>query len=151
MPRPIVLLGVLMLTILPVQAEVIFRDIDNQPRTLKDYRGKWLVANFWASWCPPCLKEIPELKDFQRNHAREAQVVGITFEEMELEPLKRFVARHGITYPVFQYHPDAEQAIGPVAGLPTTYVYDPKGQLAARLQGQITAAQLERIVRGEKP
>ncbi|MDX1654198.1 MAG: TlpA disulfide reductase family protein, partial [Candidatus Competibacteraceae bacterium] len=71
--------------------------LDGQPVKLSDYRGRWVVLNFWATWCPPCLEEMPELEAFHRSDS--AVVVGVNFETVDREVLADFVADLAISYP----------------------------------------------------
>ena len=76
-------------------------DVDGKPRSLSEFRGKWVIVNYWATWCPPCLDEIPDLVEFHEKHKdKDAVVLGINFEEAGREHLLEFVDQHFMTYPV---------------------------------------------------
>ena len=114
-------------------------DLEGKPHKLSDYRGKWVVVNYWATWCPPCLEEIPELEVFHANHQdKDAVVLGVNMEEIDLESLKAFVDDQFISYPIL---------LGRVTGLPTSYLVSPAGELAARQVGPITADAIESFIR----
>ena len=88
---------------------------------LSDYRGKWVVVNYWATWCPPCLTEIPELVDFHEDHKdKDAVVVGVNFENIGVNGLKQFVDEYFMNYPVLRTKPGPNSALGPIPGLPPT-------------------------------
>ena len=122
-------------------------DLDGQPVRAEDYRGKWLVLNYWATWCAPCRDEIPELVAFQNNHD-DVQVLGIAFEDAEVAKLKNFAADFAVNYPLLTldvYNPPAFAEEGGL-GLPTTIVYDPKGMRHDKHMGPIDEAGLQELV-----
>jgi thiol-disulfide isomerase/thioredoxin len=119
-------------------------DVDGKPRSLSEFRGKWVIVNYWATWCPPCLDEIPDLIEFHEKHKdKDAVVLGIDFEEADREHLLEFVDQHFMTYPVLSMDPVPLTPLGPVLGLPTTYIISPQGEPVARQEGPITGAAIE--------
>ena len=119
-------------------------DVDGKPRSLSEFRGKWVIVNYWATWCPPCLDEIPDLVEFHEKHKdKDAVVLGINFEEADRENLLEFVDQHFMTYPVLSMDPVPVTPLGPVLGLPTTYIISPQGERVARQEGPITGAAIE--------
>jgi thiol-disulfide isomerase/thioredoxin len=114
--------------------------------SLADRRGKWVVVNFWATWCTPCLKEIPELDAFDK--AREdVEVIGLAYEEIERPDMEAFLKEHAFSYPialvdVYKGLPDF-----PIPkGLPMTYVIAPDGKVAKQFLGPVGMPDLERLV-----
>jgi thiol-disulfide isomerase/thioredoxin len=119
-------------------------DVDGKPRSLSEFRGKWVIVNYWATWCPPCLDEIPDLVEFHEKHKdKDAVVLGINFEEADPERLQEFLDQHFMTYPVLSMDPVPVTPLGPVLGLPTTYIISPQGERVARQEGPITGAAIE--------
>ena len=124
-------------------------DLDGKEHSLSDYRGKWVLVNYWATWCPPCLEEIPELEVFHSNHKDvDAVVLGINLEEIELEPLRKFVEEQFISYPILRADPSGGNELGRVMGMPTSFLISPPGEVVARQVGTVTAEGLEEFIAG---
>jgi thiol-disulfide isomerase/thioredoxin len=113
---------------------------------LAELRGQWVVVNFWATWCPPCVKEIPELSDFDARRD-DARVIGLAFEEIEAAELSAFLEKHPAGYPIAHvdpYEPLADFA--PPRGLPMTYLIDPEGRVAKKFLGPVTGKDLDAAI-----
>lgn len=115
--------------------------LDGRPVRLADFRGQWVIVNFWASWCTPCLLEIPELESFHQAQRGRAVVVGVNFEDIAPHEIRPFVERLGVTFPIVlsagRQIPDFH-----LKGLPTTFMVSPKGMLADTRLGMVNAALL---------
>ncbi len=123
-----------------------FVDLNGDTVNFKDYRGKWVVVNYWATWCPPCREEIPELVLFHENHKDDnAVVVGFNMEKKPPRVLSRFVDENMMSYPVIPMT-DNMTLFGDVPGLPTTYLLDPNGKPVAMQVGQVTSDMLEEYI-----
>jgi thiol-disulfide isomerase/thioredoxin len=120
--------------------------LDGKPVSLSDYRGKWVVVNYWATWCPPCLEEIPDLVDLHEANSERLVVLGVNYEEVNEEYLREFVESHMMSYPVMRMEPLPVTPLGPVLGLPTTYIISPEGERAARQEGPVTRAAIEQYI-----
>lgn len=127
-----------------------FVDLDGNVTTLKDYRGKWVIVNLWATWCPPCLVEIPDLVMFHETHKdQDAIVLGVNYEAIDPAKVKTFAESQMINYPVvrFQGKVDGQTTpFGPLRGLPTTYMVTPEGQLVAARTGMVDQKMLEEFM-----
>ncbi len=115
------------------------RDMDGRLYKVSENRGKWLIINFWATWCAPCLKEMPELERFYQQNRETAQVWGISFEDSDKATIRAYVERLGITFPILGYGQDPMTGFGDVNVLPTTFIIDPDGLFQHRFEGPITA------------
>ena len=123
-------------------------DMQGVERKLSEFRGKWVVVNYWATWCPPCLTEIPELVDFHEDHKdKDAVVLGVNFEDISINGLKQFSEEYFLNYPILREKPAANSALGPIPGLPTTYLVSPAGEIVARQVGPITAKKIADFIR----
>jgi cytochrome c biogenesis protein CcmG/thiol:disulfide interchange protein DsbE len=105
---------------------------------IADYRGKWVLVNFWASWCTPCRSEAPALETFQRQHSPEGfTVLGINLDDTSDDAIA-FVRRYGLTYPQLRDGDgsDRRDAYG-MTGLPESFLVDPAGKLAVIRRGPV--------------
>jgi len=134
----------------PVQAEPVkfsAVDIDGKVFRLSDYRGKWVLVNYWATWCMPCVKELPELEAFHNKHKEnKAVVLGLNMERIKLDKLRRFLQSKSVTYPIAQVDMAVTTPFGTVFGMPTSFLINPKGEVAAREVGALTAESLENFI-----
>lgn len=126
-----------------------FPDLSGRQHGVAEWRGKVLVLNFWATWCPPCREEIPELIALQKQYAEKGlQVVGIAIEE--LDPVREFVDFVDMNYPVL-IAGDAGLALtrqlGNVLGaVPYTLVVDRQGRIVYGQPGQVTKDKMVKII-----
>ena len=142
--------AVLLLAAVTTSAEsFVFKDMQGQPQRLQDYRGKWVLVNFWATWCPPCLEEIPDLVKLHEAHKnKDLVVIGVALDSTR-ESVVEFVAKKKIGYPVVMGDYDLAAQVGEVDALPTSYLYDPAGKLVSYQQGMVTRASVESYVRSK--
>jgi len=124
--------------------------LDGKPFDLAAQRGKWVVVNYWATWCVPCIKEMPDISAFVKNH-KNVTAIGLAFEDTDAKDIKAFVAKHPVVYPIAQVDVmDPPKAFEPPKGLPTTYLIAPDGTVAKRFVGPVTEQSLgEAISKGK--
>ncbi len=106
---------------------------------IDSYRGKWLVINYWAEWCTPCIKEIPALNKLQEDYRGDITVAAVNADGLEAEALQSTSQRFGIRYEVLEKDPADALRLATPAALPTTYIFDPRGEMRAKLVGPQTA------------
>jgi thiol-disulfide isomerase/thioredoxin len=122
-------------------------DVDGKQVKLSDFRGKWVVVNYWATWCPPCLTEIPELIAFHEDHKdKDAIVLGVDIEDVTLAELKQFVDEYFINYPIVRMKPAPRSELGLITGLPTSFLISPAGEVIAQQTGPVTAKLIEKFI-----
>ena len=126
-------------------------DINGKEHKLSDYRGKWVFVNYWATWCPPCLDEIPELVEFHDKHAdKEAVVLGVNYENVNDKYLKQFAEEFFISYPILKANLNRTPPFGRIRGLPTTFVISPEGKLVDTRIGGVDLQWLEERIKAKQ-
>ena len=133
------------------------KDSEGKAQRLADLKGKWVVVNFWATWCAPCVKEIPDIAAFAKAQGDKVRVLGVALDwdetgkrEADERKVKAFAKKVGLTYPLVLGDAKSEKFFGRLKGLPTTIVYDPAGKVAFRKTGTVTQELLNRVLAGEK-
>jgi len=122
-------------------------DLSGMPVSSTNYSGRILVLNFWATWCPPCLEELPDLNAFHgANSTNGVVVIGAAVDEGDRDMVKRFAERNGLKYPIVFATPEIQLQFGNVTMLPTTFVIDREGRMVARFLGAITREELDKAV-----
>lgn len=134
--------------------EITLKDITGTPRALSEWRGKLLLVNFWATWCSPCLHEIPMLIETQQRYGeRGLQIVGPAMDEAEA--VRNGAPQLGINYPVLVGDAeivDAMQALGDTLGaLPYSVLIDANGEIVFRKHGEFKAEELQQLIEQHLP
>ena len=118
-------------------------DLDGRTISSADLRGKVVLVNFWATWCPPCRAEIPDLIKLQNKYRDQLVVLGISEDEIPPDEVKAFVNEQKMNYPVAMTKPELSKIFRGVSALPTTFVIDREGKLQQRHVGMLNAEQTE--------
>jgi peroxiredoxin len=126
-------------------------DLDGKSLNLRQYRGKVVLLNFWATWCGPCLIEIPTFTAWQNTYrAAGLQVLGISMDD-DAAPVKRMYQKDRLNYPVAMGDAELGELFGGVLGLPLTYLIDPDGRIVGRYQGEPDLKRLEARIKSLLP
>jgi thiol-disulfide isomerase/thioredoxin len=118
-------------------------DITGRAISSKGLRGKVVLVNFWATWCPPCRAEIPDLIKLQDKYRDKLVIIGVSEDEGGVDEVKAFVAQQRMNYPIVMTTPELSAVFRGVSALPTTFVIDREGRLAQRHVGLLNAARTE--------
>jgi thiol-disulfide isomerase/thioredoxin len=121
------------------------KDTQGVSHTLAGEKGKWVLVNFWAPWCPPCLEEMPGFSELQKKH-RDLQVIGVAVMYRKEREVMDVANKQKLAYPVVLGNESIASEFGELAGLPTSFLYDPSGKRVGRHEGPLTAQQVEQAM-----
>jgi len=119
-----------------------FKDRDGAKYTLSGLHGKWVLVNFWAPWCPPCLQEMPDLDAMQHQH-KDLQVIGVAVMYGSRKEVMDIIDRKSISYPIVFGNEDTAADFGGLTGIPVSFLYSPSGKLVDHQEGPVTQAEIE--------
>ncbi len=124
-------------------------DTNGNIHTDESTKGKYLVVNFWATWCPPCLKEIPAFVEFYEKNIDTVLILGLDYEQANKKAIEDFTDTFMVSYPIILF--DEKNGpqfadFGEVFGMPTTYVYNPEGMLVDFKMGEMDIESLEEAI-----
>jgi len=127
-------------------AELALPDLQGEDRRIADFRGEVVLVNFWATWCAPCLREIPALREVRRKYRNQGfEVLGIAIDQRD--PVVRFVEEQHIEYPVLDGEGGGMKllnALGNETGaIPFSVIVDRQGEIRSRHMGELTSEQME--------
>jgi len=123
----------------------VLEDAQGKVHRLSDYKGRWVLVNVWATWCAPCLEEIPELVALAESR-NDIQVIGMAIEWQDRRQVLQFAEGMFVNYPIVLGRRADAETIGKIRGLPTSFIFDPEGRLAAHHTGALTRRQVERLM-----
>jgi thiol-disulfide isomerase/thioredoxin len=125
------------------------KDKDGAHYTLSGLKGKWVLVNFWAPWCPPCLQEMPDLDALQHRH-KDLQVIGVAVMYGSRKKVNDTIIKLSVSYPIVFGTEDTAGDFGGLEGMPTSFLYSPTGELVGHHQGILTQTEIEQTMQ-QKP
>ncbi len=138
-------------SVVPVKADypapnLTLNDLDGNPRSLSDYLGQVVLVNMWATWCPPCVAELPTLNSFYKDYSDGGFVIIGIDDGEELGVVKDYVARAGLNFPIWADPSYLSESAFGTMNLPSSFVIDRQGQVRLQWVGAISRAMLEKYV-----
>jgi thiol-disulfide isomerase/thioredoxin len=131
---------------MPAQPTLQVTTLQGKTFDLAAQRGKWVIVNFWATWCVPCIKEMPDISRFVAAH-KNVSAIGLAYEDSDPADIKAFLAKRPVVYPIAQVTLDKPlKDFDEPRGLPTTYLISPDGKVAKHIVGPVTEASLARLI-----
>jgi len=122
-------------------------DLNGKPVSSADFKGKVVVIDFWATWCPPCVHEIPGYIEFQKKHGGDkVTIVGLSLDEIPAADVKKFADKKGINYPVAIAPQELLAQFASVEGIPATFIVDRDGKLRFMKVGSAPIEDLEKTI-----
>ena len=115
---------------------------DGETVQLSDFKGKRVLLNFWASWCPPCREEMPDLERFYQDKDAVVLAVNLTNMEMNKKTVNEFIETYGLTFPVLMDEEGQVSRLYRISPIPTTYMIDTKGIIGQRVYGPLNYEQM---------
>ena len=124
------------------------KDLRGRALRLSDYKGKVVLLNFWATWCPPCRAEMPDLIKMQREYGRKGlQVIGITYPPEVIKEVRQFIRKLGVNYPIALGTKETKALFDETETLPLTVVIDRQGNVRERIEGILLPEEFEQKIK----
>ena len=146
--RVVLLLNLLLFGVAASADEFSLTDLNGKSHVLSSYKGKWVLVNFWATWCPPCLEEIPDLIALQESH-KDLVVIGVAMDYKGKKEILDFADDNLMSYPLVLGDEKTTRQFGSAEVLPTTNIYNPQGKLVKRYRGSISRSMVEKLLSGK--
>ena len=140
------LLTLLSTIFLSACSEPDYQMFNGSSGNIENLKGKWVVVNYWADWCPPCIKEMPELSSFYNDNKERVTVFAYNFDRLEGEELQQMLIRFKVEVPSILSDPGELFGWEAPPSLPTTYIIDPQGNMKVMLVGPQTKEKLEMLI-----
>jgi thiol-disulfide isomerase/thioredoxin len=124
------------------------KDIQGRKISLSKYKGKVVLLNFWATWCPPCRAEMPDLVKMQRQYRKQGlQVIGITYPPEQIAEVRQFVKQLRVNYPIALGTKETKTLFDKTETLPLTLIIDRQGNVVDRIEGILLPEEFEQKIK----
>ncbi|WP_299872048.1 TlpA disulfide reductase family protein [uncultured Cocleimonas sp.] len=120
-----------------------FNDIEGKSHNFSDYQGKWVLVNYWATYCPPCHAEIPDIERFAQDNKDDFIVLGMDAGGSQINEILSFKEQLNISYDLIPMQQSTMLSFGTIVGIPTSYIVNPKGEIVDKYVGIITYDDLD--------
>ncbi len=128
------------------------KDVDGKTVNLSDYKGKIVVLNFWATWCPPCRAEIPDFTSLQKEYqGKGVVIIGLSVDTVQPSEVATFAKKQGMNYPIVMSTDEIAQKYGAADAIPVTIFIAPDGTIASTQVGMVDKDYLEKQVKALLP
>jgi len=135
-----------------VGSNFVLKDTAGVKHRLANYKGKWVLVNYWATWCSPCLEEVPDLVNlYDHRRKKDLMVIGVVFDYESVPSVKAYVDDMLVSYPIVLGDDSVTTQIGAADVMPTTFIYNPQGELVKIKRGLLTKAYIEKIIGQNQP
>jgi thiol-disulfide isomerase/thioredoxin len=124
----------------------ILTDMEGRKIALEALKGKWVLINYWASWCQPCLDEIRELNQFYEKHQDKVALFAVNYDALPLGDQKRLITQYDLHYPSLSIDPAYKLKLEQPRGVPATFIFNPQGELSKILYGGQTLKSLTKAI-----
>jgi thiol-disulfide isomerase/thioredoxin len=131
----------------PMAPDFTLKDVEGNPVSLSDYKGKVVFVNFWATWCPPCRAEIPHFIELVDKYPDDFIVLGVDLDPRDFSKVPAFVEQQGMNYPVLYDTEGVSNIYGGISSIPTTFVVNRNGKKVDTIVGSRPKAVFEEIIK----
>lgn len=124
-------------------SNIIVTKLNNKKINLTNLNAKWIIVNFWASWCEPCVNEIKEFNQLLKKHKKDLAVFAVNYDVLSIDEQKNLAAKYAIQYPSLLKSSLDNLEIDDISVVPVTYIFNKQGIVKAKLYGSQTVSSIE--------